>query len=224
MSEIITIEKVEEATSSKGPYKTVTYGGGKKASCFDGALLPLMTLGKTLEVTIEARTKGDKTYHNLTAAKPSEKPAEKPATIPTRAAGREPGERTSIERQTALKASVELAGYLIGKGKDFSAHDILQVAAGFAAFIASGQVPAKRTEPKISPAPPPSPAEPKTEKPAAQLPLNGQPPHDWNWFCKECLAAKIPISTAMNKLGIEKADQWKGTWDEALAKVKGGTQ
>lgn len=71
----------------------------------------------------------------------------------------------------------------------------------------------------------PSPAEPKTEKAPAQLPLNGQPPHDFQWWCKEIL--KIPGMTthkAMGKLEIEKADQWKGTWDGALARVKGATQ
>lgn len=154
MGEIITIEKVEEATSARGPYKTMTYGGGKKASCFDGSLLSLLTLGKTLEVEIEAKTRGDKTYHNITAAKPSEKPAEKPMPAPSR--GREPGERQSIERQTALKAAVELVGYAIAKGKDFGSREVIQAAAEFAAFLNTGKVPGSPPQtPAVAPGSPP---------------------------------------------------------------------
>ncbi len=59
-----------------------------------------------------------------------------------------------------------------------------------------------------------------TEMPPGQLPLSGKA-HDWQWFCSEVLKIKgMTVMKAMAILEIEKADQWKQSWDEALTKVK----
>ena len=76
------------------------------------------------------------------APRPSQGPE-----APARPSGEAPGppakhpvhdKDTSIERQVALKAAVELAGYQIAKGQEVKAEDVTKVAAWFAAWLRGG--------------------------------------------------------------------------------------
>lgn len=53
--------------------------------------------------------------------------------------------RISIERQSALKAAVEMAGYRIAAGSEVSAQDTLRVAVAFARFLETGLIPVAAT-------------------------------------------------------------------------------
>ena len=65
-----------------------------------------------------------------------------------------PEERRSIERQSALKAAVEFAGYYISKGDKISPKDVRMFAIAFYDFIARGET-TKEAKPESVPYPQP---------------------------------------------------------------------
>lgn len=70
--------------------------------------------------------------------------------------------RVSIERQVALKAAVEMAGYRIATGGKVSAQDTIRVALAFARFLGTGLVPVTATAP-VPPAAPPTTSQGRTK-------------------------------------------------------------
>ena len=217
MSEQITITSVEPNTIKGKAVKKVTDSTGTEYNIWPGDMFKLFTEHGPGLYEAE-KYQSEEGYPRLKSAK-YVGPSDAPKHVSTGQKGREgsPDERgASIERQVAIKAATEWA---ISPDR-LPLEELLRAAKAMMDLMATGAL-NQPAPPKAKAAPPTEQTTtPKTEKPAAQLPLNGTK-HDWNWCCKECLAAKIPVTTAMNKLGIEKGDQWPGTWDEALAKVKG---
>ena len=68
--------------------------------------------------------------------------------------GLSPAQTTSIERQSALKAAVEFAGYYISKGDKISPKDVRTFAIAFYDFISRGET-TKEAQPQPTPSPQP---------------------------------------------------------------------
>ena len=128
----------------EGQDKALTY------SLFDHKAGQEVQVGQTwrLRVSEKPNPKGG-VYHNIDGVielvlaedGPLAEPEghENGGAVPRRAS-----ERVSIERQTSLKAAVELAGYRIAQGKDMLSSQVLQVASVFAQWIATGVLPKEK--------------------------------------------------------------------------------
>lgn len=123
---------------------------------------PKGVLGQIYRYTVDAKSKGEGKkgeYYNLVSIQAADvpKPQGGPGAAPSgpsapeaeappweveeQGPGRRDATRASIEKQTALKAAVELAGYHIAKGQDMKSAEVLLVASKFAAWLATGELP-----------------------------------------------------------------------------------
>lgn len=117
---------------------------------------PALRVGETYTFLVDAKPRGEGKkgeYWDFVEATTQAEPTPEDQTQPTQQQEywkpRDPAERTSIERQVALKAAVDYMSHLVTAGqKDFHTSHVVNAAEIFAAFIARGEVP----QPKSAPA------------------------------------------------------------------------